>query len=322
MSTPLELGHWGVPIAVLGGAIRAGTPFLYVSLGECITEKSGRVNLGLEGTLVTGALAAFAVSHRFGLPETGSPFLDDLAPWLGILAAALVGGLMGLMHGMFCGLRRVNNVAMGLAMMVFGLGVAADLGKKYIPLSAPRLPTIPFGWWSDIEPVRNALNVNVLFVIGIVLAPLLAWVFRCTRWGLIVRVAGESEEAAMSMGYSVNRIRTVATTVGGMLAGTAGSYLSLYYLTWAENISSYQGLIAVALVIFARWNPMGCLWASLLFGAFGSLGPALQGDGLATGAQTYLWNTAPYIMTLVIMILTCSRSRAMAGAPAALSTAG
>jgi len=322
MSTPAELGYWGVPIAVLGGAMRAGTPFLYVSLGECITEKSGRVNLGLEGTLVTGALAAFAVSYCFTLRQSGSPFLDALAPWMGILAAALVGGLMGMMHALFCSLRRVNNVAMGLAMMVFGLGLAADLGKKFIPEQAKRLPTIPFGWWSDIEPVSFALNVNVLFVIGILLAPLLAWVFRSTRWGLIVRVAGESEEAAMAMGYSVNRIRLIATTVGGMLAGIGGSYLSLYYLTWTENISSWQGLMAVALVIFARWNPVLCLWAALLFGAFGSLGSALQSAGLATGADSYLWNTTPYVLTLVIMILTSSRARAMAGAPAALTTAG
>ena len=322
MSSPAELGVWGgVAVAVVGGAMRAGTPFLYVSLGECITEKSGRVNLGQEGTLVMGALSAFAVSYYCATPQTGSEFLGLLAPWIGVLAAAGVGGLMGMMHALFCNRPRVNNVAMGLALMVFGIGLAADLGKRFISRSAPRLPAIPFGGWSDIEPVRNALNVNVLFVIGILLAPFLAWVFRSTRWGLIVRVAGESEEAAMAMGYSTNRIRLAATMVGGMLAGIAGSYLSLYYLTWKEDVSQWQGLMAVALVIFARWNPMGCLWASLLFGAFGSLGPALQGPGLANAANTHLWDIAPYGLTLVIMIMTSSRARAMAGAPAALSTA-
>jgi simple sugar transport system permease protein len=318
MSTPADLGMWGVPIAVIGGAMRAGTPFLYVSLGECITEKSGRVNLGLEGTLVMGALSGFAVSYYC----SGSPFGDLMAPWVGVLAAAAVGGLMGAMHALFCNRPRVNNVAMGLAMMVFGLGLAADLGKPFISRSAPRLPAIPFGWWSDIEPVRNAFNVNVLFVIGVVLAPILAWVFQNTRWGLILRVAGESEEAAAAMGYSTNRIRLIATTIGGVFAGIGGSYLSLYYLTWREDISSWQGLMAVALVIFARWSPVRCLLASLLFGAFGSLGSALQGAGLANAAYSYLWNTAPYVLTLVIMILTSSRARAMAGAPAALTTAG
>src|SRR5947209_2270258 len=219
MTTPAELGLWGVPIAVIGGAMRAGTPFLYVSLGECITEKSGRVNLGLEGTLVMGALAGFAARYWCAQPQSGSALLQTLAPWVGILAAAAVGGLMGMMHALLSNRSRVNNVAMGLAMMVFGLGLAADLGKPYTSRSAPRLPAIPFGGWSDIEPVRNALNVNVLFVIGLLLAPLLAWMFRCTRWGLIIRLAGESEEAAAAMGYSVNRIRLAATAVGGMLAG-------------------------------------------------------------------------------------------------------
>jgi simple sugar transport system permease protein len=320
--TPTELGLWSVPIAVIGGAMRAGTPFLYVSLGECITEKAGRVNLGQEGTLVMGALAAFAVSHYCSAPQTGSEMIDLLAPWIGVLAAAAVGGLMGMMHAVFCNRPRVNNVAMGLAMMVFGIGLAADLGKYFVARQANKLPAIPFAGWSDLEPVRNAFNVNVLFVLGVVLAPILAWAFRNTRWGLILRVAGESEEAAAAMGYSTNRIRLVATAIGGMLAGIAGSYLSLYYLAWRDDVSQWQGLMAVALVIFARWNPLGCLWASLLFGAFGSLGSALQGAGYATAANTHLWNTAPYVLTLVIMILTSSRARAMTGAPAALSTTG
>jgi ABC-type uncharacterized transport system permease subunit len=322
MSSPAELGLWGVPIAVLGGAMRAGTPFLYVSLGECITEKSGRVNLGLEGTLILGALSGFAFSYYCSVNQSGSEVLNLLAPWIGVLAAAVVGGLLGATHALFCNRPRVNNVAMGLALMVFGIGLAADLGKRFNSRSAPRLPAIPFGWWSDIEPVRNALNVNVLFVIGVLLAPLLAWVFLRTRWGLILRVAGESEEAGAAMGYSVNRIRLAATTVGGMLAGVAGSYLSLYYLTWREDVSSWQGLMAVALVLFARWQPMRCLLASLLFGAFGSLGSALQGAGLSDGSYSHLWNTAPYVLTLIIMVLTSSRARAMAGAPAALTTGG
>ena len=312
----------GIALAVLGGAMRAATPFLYVSLGECITEKSGRVNLGLEGTLIMGALSGFAISYYCAEPQSGSALLGALAPWLGVLAAAGVGGILGAMHALFCNRPRVNNVAMGLAMMVFGIGLATDLGKSFIARSAERLPAIPFGWWSSSEPVRNALNVNLLFIMGVVLAPVLWWVFRSTRWGLIVRVAGESEEAAAAMGYSVNRIRLMATSVGGMLAGIAGSYLSLYYLTWKDDVSQWQGLMAVALVIFARWNPIGCLLASLLFGAFGSLGPVLQGKQLAGAATTYLWNTAPYVLTLVIMIITSSRARAMAGAPAALTTAG
>jgi simple sugar transport system permease protein len=205
-------------------------------------------------------------------------------------------------------------------MMIFGIGLSNYLGKPYIQPSAPQLQAIPFGFWSDIEQVRTALRVNVLFLIGVGLAPLMAWMLMNTRWGLIVRLAGESVDAASAMGYSVNRIRIVATALGGVLAGVGGSYLSLYYPgSWTEGYAeSGQGLMAVALVIFARWDPVRCLWASLLFGGVGSLGLALQAQNLTSAATAYLWNAAPYILTLLIMVITSSRSRALAGAPAEL----
>lgn len=303
-----DVGRWGLLLAIVGGAIRVGTPFLFVSLGECITEKSGRVNLGLEGTLVMGAMTGYAISY-----QTGSP-------WIGVLAAALVGLLLGALHAVICNLPRVNYVAVGISMMLFGMGLAFYLGKPYIQPSAPRLPALELGSWSQIEQVRTAFRINALFVVGVALAPLLAWLLKNTRWGLILRLAGESEEAAAAMGYSVPRVRIIATAIGGALAGIGGSYLSLYYPgSWNEQISSGQGLMAVALVIFARWDPILCLWASLLFGGVGSLGPALQGQNLVSGSARYLWYAAPYILTLVIMVLTCSRLRAMVGAPAELT---
>ncbi len=295
-------------IAVLGGMIRVGTPFLFVSLGECITERAGRVNLGLEGTLVMGAMTAYGISYLTG------------SPWLGVLAAGAVGALLGALHAVICNRPRVNAVAVGIAMMLFGLGVAYYLGKPLIQPSAPKLPAIDFGWWAESEQLRFALRINVLFILGVVLAPLLAWMLRSTRWGLTIRLAGENEAAAAAMGYSVNRIRIAATAAGGVLAGIGGSYLSLYYPgSWNEQISSGQGLMAVALVIFARWNPINCLWASLLFGGVGSLGLALQGQNLTSAAPAYLWNAAPYILTLLIMVALSSRARAMAGVPGVLA---
>jgi general nucleoside transport system permease protein len=303
-----DLGRWGLPLAVFGGAIRVGTPFLYVSLGECLTEKAGRVNLGLEGTLVMGAMTGYAISYL------------SRSPWMGVVAAGAVGAVLGSIHAVICNRPRVNSVAVGIAMMLFGLGLAFYLGKPFIQPSAPQLPGIEFGSWSNIEQVRSALKINVLFLIGLALAPFLAWMLKSTRWGLVLRLAGESQEAAAAMGYSVNRIRLVATAVGGILAGIGGSYLSLYYPgAWTEQISSGQGLMAVALVIFARWDPVRCLGAALLFGGVGSLGIALQGQNLASASVAYLWNAAPYILTLAIMILTSSRARAMIGAPAELS---
>jgi simple sugar transport system permease protein len=308
MNDPVtDLGLWALPLAVLGGSIRMGTPFLFVSIGECLTEKSGRVNLGLEGTLVMGAMSGYATSY-----QTGSP-------WLGVLVAGVAGALMGSLHAVICNRPRVNSVAVGIAMMIFGIGLAAYLGKPYIQPVAPQLPAINLGVWSSIEQVRATLRVNVLFLIGVFLAPILAWMLSNTRWGLILRLAGESQDAALAMGYSVNRIRIMATAAGGVLAGIGGSYLSLYYPgSWIEGISSGQGLMAVALVIFAKWDPVRCLGASLLFGGAGSLGVALQGQHLISTASGYLWNAAPYILTLFIMIMTSSRARAMAGAPAEL----
>src|SRR5258707_4187720 len=143
----VDLGLWGLPVAVFGGAIRVGTPILFVSLGECITEKAGRVNLGLEGTLVIGAMTGYGVSYLMSQSASGmdAPWLVALAPWLGVLAAGLAGSLMGALHAVICNRPRVNMVAVGIAMMIFGAGMANYLGKPLIQPSAPQLPSIDFG---------------------------------------------------------------------------------------------------------------------------------------------------------------------------------
>lgn len=301
-----DIGLWGVPLAILGGAIRVSTPFLFVSLGECLTERSGRINLGLEGTLVFGAMAGYAVAY-----ESGSA-------WVGVGAAALAGSVFGSVHGWLCSLPRVNDIAIGIAMMLLGVGLAFFFGKPYIQPVAPDLPAISFGWWSDLPQVQAALQVNVLFLAGAAAALLLWWVFRNTKAGLIVRVVGDSTDAARAMGLRPNRIRAISTAIGGALAGIGGAYLSLYYPgSWNEGISSGQGLMAVALVIFARWNPLACFGAALLFGGAGALGPALQSVGVTQGY--YLFYAAPYVLTLGMLIATSSPTRALTGAPGELS---
>jgi len=283
-----SLGLWGVPLAMLAGAIRVSTPFIFVSVGECLTERSGRINLGLEGTLVMGAMSAYGVALVSG------------SPWLGI-----------------CQLPRVNDIATGIGLMLFGTGLAFFLGKPYIQPKAPNLDAIDLGWWSSIPQVRQALQVNYLFIVGIILAFALAWALKNTRWGLIVRLAGESVDAALAMGASVGRTRLIATSIGGAFAGVGGAFLSLYYPgSWNEGLSSGQGLMAVALVIFARWEPVRCLWASLLFGAAGAISPALQSVGVTQGY--YLFSAAPYVLTLALMIATCSPERSLRGAPGEL----
>ena len=301
-----DIGLWGVPLAVLGCAIRVSTPFLFVSLGECLTERSGRINLGLEGTLVFGAMSGYAVAYESGLA------------WVGVMAAAMAGVVFGLVHGWICRMPRVNDIAIGIAMMVLGLGLAFFFGKPYIQPVAPDLPAISFGWWSEVPQVEAALKVNVLFLMGIALAVAMSWMFRSTRIGLVVRVVGDSTDSALALGLHPNLVRLLATAAGGALAGIGGAYLSLYYPgSWNEGISSGQGLMAVALVIFARWNPMACFWAALLFGGAGALGPALQSVGVTQGY--YLFYAAPYVLTLVILVASSSTTHAIQGAPGELS---
>ncbi len=301
-----DLGLWGILIAVFGGAIRLSTPYLFVSLGETLTEKGGRVNLGLEGILVMGAMSGYGVAVLTG------------EPWLGVLVAGFAGASLALLHGLICNLPRVNDIAVGIALFIFGTGLAFFLGKAFIQPSAPRLPYLELGAWSSYPQVRSALEINSLFIIGAILAPLLAWGLKNTKWGLILRTVGDSTEAATALGFNINLVRTLGTVAGGFLSGVGGSFLSLYYPgTWNEGLSSGQGLMAVALVIFARWNPIYCFYVSLLFGAATALGPALQAVGITE--NYYLFGAAPYVLTLILLIYSSSTKHALAGAPGEVS---
>jgi len=284
-----DLGWWGVPLAILGGAIRVGTPLLWVSMGEAVTEKAGRINLGLEGTLLMGAMAAYAVAYASG------------NPWLAVLAAAGVGLALGVLHGVLCSLPRVNDTAMGIALMLAGSGLAFWLGKPLIQPSAPDLPSIALGSFTEQPAVRAALDINPLFVIGTVLAFAVHWALGHSRFGLRLRVVGDSENAARALGLSPSAYRVAATAFGGACAGVGGASLSLVYPgAWSEALSSGQGVMAVALVIFARWDARRCIAAGLLFGGASAISPALQALGYSQGY--YLFGALPYVLTLVLLV--------------------
>jgi general nucleoside transport system permease protein len=292
--------------AMLGGAMRVSTPFIFVALGETLTEKSGRINLGLEGNLVLGAMIGYAISYHTG------------SPWLGVFAAGCSGVMLGLMHGFICSLPRVNDIAVGISMMSLGTGLAFFFGKPYIQPTAPRLQSLDLGAWSGNPSIKSALEINPLFMVGIVAAFVMWWGLANTKLGLIVRMTGDSEPAARAMGINPIKVRILATALGGFLAGVGGAFLSLSYPgSWNEGLSSGQGLMAVALVIFARWNPLRCIVAALLFGAAGAIGPALQSVGISQGY--YFFNAAPYILTLFIMISTARSATAAREAPGELS---
>ena len=167
-------------IATLAGALRVSTPFLFVSLGECLTEKSGRINLGNEGVLVLGAMTAYAASYHTG------------SPWLGVLVAASCGGLLGGLHAGLCSLTRINDIAMGIAIMLAGTGLAFFFGKPYVQPSAPLLPPLPLGFWSDSPQIRSALDVSPLFFVGVLVGIFMTWAFQNTRSGMVVRIVGDS----------------------------------------------------------------------------------------------------------------------------------
>ncbi|MFN7856640.1 MAG: ABC transporter permease [Acidovorax sp.] len=296
-----------VMLAILGGALRVGAPFLFVSLGECLTEKAGRINLGLEGVLVLSAMASF-----------GGAYLSGSA-WIGVCVGMGSGALLALLHGLLCSLPRVSDVATGIALMLLGMGLAFYWGKPLIQPQAPQLQAWALGEWSQHPALRSALAINPLVPLGVALAWLLHWGLRQTRWGLLVRMAGDSADATRALGYSVGALRVLATTAGGMLAGLGGACLTLYYPgSWNEGISSGQGLIAVALVIFARWDPRRCVAAALLFGGAGAVGPALQSVGIGWGY--HLFNTVPYVLTLVILVWSCRPGQLAAGSPGELSS--
>lgn len=305
MEAEAGLGGWGVLVGVLAGALRGSIPYLFVSLGECLTEKSGKINLGMEGVLLMGAMTAFAVSDRTG------------SPWLGLCAAALVGALLGAVHAGLCRFPKVNDVAAGIAMILFGSGLAFFFGKTFVAPMAPQLPLIDLGSWSPVPAVQSALRISPLFFLGIGLGFVLDFVFRRTRFGLEVRAAGDDPLAARSIGIRVDRVRMIATVAGAAMAAVGGAHLTLYFPgIWSEGISGGQGLMAVALVIFSRWDPLRCVAAALLFGGAQALGPSLQAVGQA--GYYHLFNASPYVLTLALMVMTCSRHGGISGAPGAL----
>jgi simple sugar transport system permease protein len=282
---------------VLIGAVRSGTAVLFAAQGEVIAERSGVINLGTEGCMLTGALAAFATASWSG------------SPWLGVAAAVGVGLLMGCLHAFFVVTRRANQLATGLAITFLALGVTATLGSDYVAKEVNPLNPVPVPLLSDVPFVGPILfHHDILTYCGLALGPLL-WVFlKYTRWGLVLRATGESGAVAFAYGYSPSRVRYLAVMAGGALAAVGGAQLVLAYtLNWVENVTVGRGFVAVALVIFAAWNPLKATAGAFVFGGAVSLQLQLQARGV--DISPFLLNMTPYILTLLILVAT-SRGRA------------
>lgn len=295
-------------IAILAAGVVAGTPILYASLGEVITERAGILNLGVEGMMLVGAVSAFYVGT----------FTEN--KWLGLLVALIAGGLMALIHAVITINFRASQVASGLALTIFGTGLSAYLGRGLVgipPTSTFKAVAVPI--LSQIPVIGKIFfNQDIMVYLSVILVAILWFVFYKTKAGLLLRAVGENPSAVDALGHNIFFIRYVAVIVGGMFAGAGGAYLSLAYSpSWIENMSSGRGWIAVALVIFAVWDPRRALLGAWLFGVIASLGLHLQALGVMIPSN--FLQMLPYVFTFVVLVLTTRETKnRRSGTPAAL----
>jgi len=295
-------------ISILAAAVRSGTPILFATLGEIITEKSGILNLGLEGIMLIGALTGFSITLSSG------------NPWLGIMGAFLVGAFLTLIHGFISITLKGNQVVSGLAMTIFGTGVSSLMGKAFIGKTIPGLLKTPFPVLNRI-PILGQIffNHDPLVYCSFFLIIFLTWFFISTRMGLNLRAVGDSPRAADAMGLNVNRIQYLAVFIGGGIIALGGAYLSVAYnKMWAESMTAGRGWIAVALVIFAIWNPTRAALGAYLFGGVEAFQLRLQATG--TSIPTPLLLMLPYLLTVSVLIfISIGKGKGILfGAPASL----
>jgi len=278
-------------LGVISSAIFSGTSLLYTTLGEVITERSGIVNLGLEGVLLVSASTGFAVTSL-----TGNPYL-------GVLAAALAGGLMNMVLGYLVVTRNGNQLASGLALMFFGFGLSALIGKPYVGSRIKGLPRILLPGLSDLPRLYASLfKFDTLIYLAIPTAILLWWLLFRTRWGLGLRAVGESADTAFASGRNPRLIRYQALFVGGLLVGLGAAHLSIAYaMNWTEYMTAGRGFIAVALVIFSKWHPLRAIVGALLFSGAVAFQLLLQSSGVRI--SPFILDTIPYLLTLLVLIV-------------------
>ena len=290
---------------LLASLMVAATPILMAAIGELVVERAGVLNLGVEGMMITGAIAGFA-----GAVTTGSPAL-------GFLGAALAGALLSMTFGVLTQFLMSNQVATGLALTLFGLGLSALLGQGYIGIKAPPTYDLDLGPLADIPVLGPVLFDHDPWVyLGLAVVAGVWWMLRFTRAGLILRAVGESAEAAHALGYRVRTVRLLAIAFGGAMAGMGGAYLSLVRVPqWTEGMTAGAGWIALAIVVFASWRPWRLLAGAYLFGGITVLQLNLQAAGLAVPA--WALSMSPYVITIVVLVLISTGRRGTA-APAAL----
>lgn len=294
-------------VLLLASLMVASTPILLAALGELVVEKAGVLNLGVEGMMIFGAIAGFAVA------------VNATSATLGFAAAALAGAGLSMLFGVLTQVLRSNQVATGLALTLFGLGLSALVGQGYQGIRAPAVARWEVPFLSDLPVLGPVLFRHDPVVYLSILLVAAVWAFlRFSRAGLVLRAVGESHDAAHALGYKVVRIRLLAIAFGGACAGVGGAYLSLVRVPqWTEGMTAGAGWIALAIVVFASWRPWRVLIGAYLFGGIAVLQLNLQAAGLKVPVE--ILSASPYLVTiLVLVIISADRRRGAVGAPAAL----
>jgi general nucleoside transport system permease protein len=270
--------------------ITAATPLAFAALGELVVEKAGVLNLGVEGMMIVGAVTAFATGVT-----TDSAILA-------IIAGAAAGALVSVIFGFLVLIMMSNQVATGLALTIFGLGLSALVGHGFVGVTYAGLPTLNIPLLSEIPIVGPIIfGQDGMVYLSLIMAAAIAWFLTKSRAGLILRAVGESHDAAHAIGYSVIRIRFGAILFGGAMAGLGGAYLSLAYTPlWVENMTAGRGWIALALVVFAAWSPWRAFCGAYLFGGITIVQLHIQGVGLAIPSQ--LLSMLPYLVTIIVLV--------------------
>ncbi len=297
----------GILLAMLVATLRAATPLVLAGLGELVTERAGVLNLGIEGMMLVGAAVGFMATVATGNPA------------LGMLAAMLAGAAMALVFGFLTLSLLANQVATGLALTIFGIGLSALLVVDYQGHPITGLATVISPGLSQASPmVQQLLLIDPLVVLALVLPFVVQWFLGRTRAGLVVRAVGESHDVAFALGYRVIRIRYLCVVFGGAISGLAGAYLSLAYTPmWTENMVAGRGWIALALVVFSTWKPVLLAVGALLFG-FVTIAQ-FQAEAMGINVPSQLLATLPYLATIAVLVLISrDATRTKLNAPAAL----
>ena len=279
--------------AILAATIVAGTPLIITALGELITERSGVLNLGAEGMMAVGAIAGFAAAHHTGSAAIGA------------LAGLGAGALMGLIFAILTLTLLANQVASGLALSIFGVGLSAFIGKPYESVTLQAVPTLRIALLADIPVLGPAIfNQQALVYGSWALFAAIVWFLYRSRLGLVLRAVGESPASAHSIGYPVVLIRYLATLFGGGMAGVGGAFLSVFYTPlWVEGMVAGRGWIALALVVFATWRPVRVLVGAYLFGGVMIAQLFVQGSGAELEIPSQFLSSLPYWATIIVLVV-------------------